>query len=188
MQFFQYFPAIDYVTTESTSGVTQRVTRRIPNMTVKLTLSVLDDSSVAFETYTIADGDRPDTVAAKMYGNARYAWVVMLANNMKDWYDWPLTDAEFYAYLSSKYESYQGAGDGYTVAKEAVYQRIWITEDARELVVDETTYDTLSPAQRRIDTIYDKEYAENDRKRNIRLVSLSSLPDVVKQFQEAVSR
>lgn len=189
MQFFQKFPRIGYYTTESIGGQTQLINRQIPNMTVKLQLDVLAETGgVAYETYRIEDGERPDTIAAKMYGNARYAWVVMLANKFRDWYDWPMNDTEFLNYLNAKYETTSGANDGFAASLVSVYQYVWITEDARELVVDETTYDDLAPESRRLITHYDMEYAENDAKRSIKLVSLATLPEVIKQLEEVLAK
>ena len=44
---------------------------------------------VLFKQYTIRDGERPDTVAQRAYGNVFYDWVILLVNNMVNaQYDW----------------------------------------------------------------------------------------------------
>lgn len=45
---------------------------------------------VYLQKYTIVDGDRPDTLALKLYGNQFYDWVILLTNNLvNSQYDWP---------------------------------------------------------------------------------------------------
>lgn len=188
MRYFQDFPKIDYSMLEATGGVYRRVTRTVPNMTARLALDIQNDRNLEYETYRIVDTDRPDTIAAQMYGAARYAWVIMLSNNMRDWYDWPLTDNEFLAYMNAKYETSAGANDGYDASKSIVHERIWTTTDGQELVVDETAYNELSPAERSMVTKFTHEYDANDAKRSIKIPSLASLPTIIQQFADAVSR
>jgi len=171
MFYFQYFPKINYRITEKSNNELIPIIRQVPNMTVKLELDIFKDGAISFDTYRIKDSDRPDTVAAQMYGSSRYAWVILLANKMKDWYDWPLTDFEFHNYMNKKYESYSGANDGVEASSAVIHQYIWITDDDRELIVDQTTYDSLPDANKRSVTVYDYEYTKNDEKRLIRLVS-----------------
>ena len=45
--------------------------------------------AVFFKKYTIKDGERPETLAEKIYGNQFYDWVILLTNNMVNaQYDW----------------------------------------------------------------------------------------------------
>ena len=46
-------------------------------------------NSVFFSKYAIVDGERPDQVANKAYGDPFYDWVIILSNNMTNvQYDW----------------------------------------------------------------------------------------------------
>ena len=47
-------------------------------------------NTLVFDEYTVADGEQPDTVASKYYGNSMYHWVVVTVNNIQSRYDWPL--------------------------------------------------------------------------------------------------
>ena len=61
--------------------------------------------AVFFNKYVIKDGDRPDVVADKVYGNAFYDWVILLTNNMvNSTYDWPMTNAELNKVLESEFD------------------------------------------------------------------------------------
>lgn len=59
--------------------------------------------------YTIADGEKPETVAQLYYGSVDDTWLVLLANNITDpYYDWPLSDEEFDQYFIDKYSEFSG--------------------------------------------------------------------------------
>lgn len=179
MLFFQQFPSVTYTLNEGTSG---SITRVIPNMTVKLVMDFLDSSSIPFNSYTIQDSDRPDTVASRLYGASRYAWVIMLANNMRDTYDWPLTDLQFYDYMNRKYETSAGANDGYDESKNLVAKYIWITPQNIQVEVDSIFYASLSPNERKTISYYETEYDENDLKRTIRVPSLTAIDAVTSEL------
>lgn len=187
MLFFQYFPRVSYRSVEQSDGESQVLSRVVPNMTVKLALNIFADENLPYLTYRIKDRDRPDTVSVQLYGASRYAWVILLANNMRDLYDWPLDDREFTAYMNRKYETTPGALDGVVRSKQLVHRLVWVRSDEQELDVDATYYDTLPATDRRTDTIYDHEYADNDARRYIRVPTFEALTTVVRQFDAAVS-
>jgi hypothetical protein len=187
MQYFQKFPSILYQMSEAANGVFTRIERTVPNMTVRLKLEIFDDKNTPYNTYRISDTDRPDTIAAQMYGSSRYAWVIMLANDMKDWYDWPLTDREFYNYMNAKYETTAGANDGFEASKSVVYQYRWNT-DNQILIVDAETYAELSDSEKEIIYVHGHEQTLNDNRRLIRLPTLDALPSILDQFDAAVAQ
>jgi len=66
-------------------------------------------NAIFFEKYSIEEGERPDTLADKAYGDPFYDWVILLTNNMVNaQYDWPLTNYQIYKTLESEYEDPYG--------------------------------------------------------------------------------
>ena len=56
--------------------------------------------------YTIKDGDTPEILAEKIYGDPEAHWVLLYANDIYDpQYDWPLPDKAFAKYLADKYRT-----------------------------------------------------------------------------------
>ena len=190
MQFFQKFPFTNYTLTEFVNGLPYVVTRYVPNMTTKLTLLSVGDERYAYTYYRVRDTDRPDTVAAQFYGSAKYTWVVLMANDIRDWYDWPLTDLEFEHYMNGQYETQTGLFDGSAAARATVenYQQIVQSVDGVEerVNVDSTAYALLLPAARTTVTVYDAEKADNDAKRLIRLPTPDSLSIIEGQLNRAL--
>ena len=70
---------------------------------VKLLDSVQDQATL-YSKYVILEGQRPDTIAEKVYGSADLDWVVVLTaeiTNIKD--QWPLNNFDLYRYAENKY-------------------------------------------------------------------------------------
>lgn len=60
----------------------------------------------AFDYYSIVDGERPDMIAERIYGDPTLDWVILISNNILDLHnDWPLSPTEFNSYLMEKYGS-----------------------------------------------------------------------------------
>ena len=61
--------------------------------------------SVYFNQYTIRDGERPDTIAERLYGDPFLDWVILLTNNLVNaQYDWPRSNYEMYRIAESEYD------------------------------------------------------------------------------------
>jgi len=64
--------------------------------------------SFMFDNYDVTDGERPEDIAFREYGDPELHWVVLMTNNITDrYYQWPLTQPQFQEYLKDKY----GAGN-----------------------------------------------------------------------------
>lgn len=191
MRYFQYFPTLTYRTTEILNGLPQEILRAVPNMTVRLQ-SAADLG--AYEWYKIQDRDRADLLAAQWYGDSRYAWVVMLSNNMRDLYDWPMTNLEFHDYMAQKYESMPGLRDGVEQSQITTHQYLWSDPNTgQELTIDEYWYNQSDPTkyplpipanQKREISVYDYEEQLNDKRRDIKRLLPETFQSFLRQFQQ----
>ena len=77
--YFSYFP--DTFHDLRNTGSKTQVTNILRRFKVK---DVLQDRADIFYEYSIQDGDRPDIIAEKFYGNANYAWIVLHYNDIID--------------------------------------------------------------------------------------------------------
>ena len=91
--------------------------------------------AVIFNKYSIEDGERPDTLAKKAYGNVFYDWVILLTNNMVNaQYDWPLSNYALNKTLESEFDDPYGTIHHYETYEIAQYPA--------GLHVDETFYNS----------------------------------------------
>lgn len=182
MRYFQQFPTLNYRSVEIQNGLPQEIIRTVPNMLVRLQSTV---ELGAYEWYKIQDRDRPDLLAAQWYGDSQYMWVILLSNNMRDLYDWPMTNLEFYEYLSQKYESSAGEKDGVMQSQNTIYQYLWKQPATQqELVVDEILYNTLLINEKRSVSMYDYESIINDQRRDIKRLFPETFQNLLRQFQQ----
>lgn len=59
---------------------------------------------IDYTLYELQEGDRPDVVASKLYGNGDLHWTLFLANEITNYYDWFMDTQTFEAYMADKYK------------------------------------------------------------------------------------
>lgn len=192
MRFFSKFPKILYKLTEIGNLSPRLVEREVSNMTVSLKLTEIlnNQESIPVKRYRIKEEDRPEMLAANLYGSSEYVWVLFLANNIRNLYDWPMTEREFNDYMNKKYESPSGELNGIQRSKNLVsplpgtqyYQtigetRYFITKETYDYLKTPSTTNELGQI-----SVYDQEYERNEKKRNIIVPDAEILQDIVRQL------
>ena len=101
MFYFEQFPKIAYdVLGTNDFKLTPDIFRRVK------TRSKILNNVVLLDDYDIQEGDSPETVAFKAYGDAKYFFVVCLVNNIVNrYYDWPLDEYNFQQFVKDKYDN-----------------------------------------------------------------------------------
>ena len=101
--YFSVFPKIyyDFKNFAGDDTFLQVLTDITTNVRVKK--SVLENVSL-YDEYDIEDGETPEIIAEKIYGNPEYHWVIMLANQRYDYLsDFPLTANELHQHIVNTY-------------------------------------------------------------------------------------
>jgi hypothetical protein len=163
MSYFQSFPKIQYTAFDTPTVVTD----------ITLRTKILDNietSVYAYETYTIMDGDRPDTVSYRYYGRSDLDWLILTANNMLSLDDWPKADGEILTGLLSIYGSISAIDS--TLNPDAILYY----EDINGNVVSYDQAGEKFPI-----TILQNEYRENELKKIIRLVKKDYVGSILSQ-------
>lgn len=118
-----------------------------------------------YDEYDIVDGETPEIIAEKVYGNAQYHWIIMLTNDIYDYKkDFPLTQTALDQFVADKY------GDQADAPKHYV--------NADGLVVP-SDYVGATPVSNR-------QYEEivNESKRRIKIISKDLIATVLKNFKD----
>ena len=135
-----------------------------------------------FDNYNVITGDKPEDIAFKYYGDAEYHWVILLTNNITDrFYQWPLTQPQFDAFLTDKY----GKGSEDAVHHYELAQTSGATtsrDDSHMLEVNSDTDDATSISNRQ------HEERIQDKNRQIRLLDKKYLSQFVEEFFALVSK
>ena len=186
-EFFQHYPQISY----NISGTKPAKLKTVINLMEKAKLKgMVADDIVSYFPYSIKEGERPDHVSDKVYGNVKYTWLIFLINDITDpIYDWPLGTREFGAFIKNKYGSLATATSTIDHYEQILRTRVEATgttdpiEEAR-IEIDETTYDTLALAARNIKYCYDWEVDRNEAKRDIKLIDRLYVADILSEHAE----
>jgi hypothetical protein len=103
MSYFDKFPLMAY----DVKG--NKNFKLLPNILRRVKLrSGIRSGAFLFDNYDVKDGERPEDIAFKWFGDAEYHWVILMTNNVTDrYYQWPLSQPQFAEHLTDKY----GAGN-----------------------------------------------------------------------------
>ena len=102
--YFANFPVIPYDSVGN--GDYKLVTNLLKR--VALRTKVKTNTSL-FDTYNVKEGQTPEMIADKLYGDPNLHWIVMYVNNITDRYhQWPLTTPQFLPFINDKYSNPDG--------------------------------------------------------------------------------
>ena len=138
--------------------------------------SGIASSRFVFDKYNVKEGEKPEDVAFKFYGDAQYHWVIMMINNITDrFYGWPMTQADFIDFLTDKY----GAGSEDSVHHYELAQTSGVTTS-----IDNSHMLEVNSDESGATTITNREYEERqqDRLRQIRLLDEKYLTSFTEEF------
>ena len=132
-----------------------------------------------FDKYDVRNGERPEDIAFKWFGDAELHWVILMTNNVTDrYYQWPLNDVQFAEFLTDKYGA--GSEDSihhYEVTKDSGSTTGQGPNDYSHLVEVNSDTDNAS-------TVSNREYEERlqDKYRQIKLLDKRYLNAFIEEF------
>ena len=134
-----------------------------------------------FDTYDVKNGEKPEDIAYKWFGDAQLHWVILMTNDVTDrYYQWPMNDAQFEEFIADKYSN-PDAVHHYEVTKDSGRTTGQGPNDYSYLVeVNSDTDNAIS--------ISNREYEERvqDKNRSIRLLNQRFLSDFLEEFDKLI--
>ena len=175
MAYFSRFPMMAYdVVGNDNYKLLPNILRR-----VKLRQGIRSGSFL-FDNYDVKDGERPEDIAFKLYGDPELHWVVLMTNNITDrYYQWPLSAPQFAEHLTDKY----GAGNEDAVHHYEKTQDSGPTSSRDNSHLVECNSDDGDPS---IISNRDYEYRKQDEYRQIRLLDPAFLDTFVEEFESLI--
>jgi hypothetical protein len=155
----------------------------LPNILKRVKLrSGLRSGAFMFDNYDVKDGERPEDVAFKWFGDAQLHWVILMTNNITDrYYQWPLSQPQFQEYLKDKY----GAGSEDAVHHYEITQTSGPTTSRDYSHMVECNSDETNPS---IISNRDYEQRKQDEYRQIRLLNKKFLDTFVEEFENLIQQ
>ena len=187
--YFSHFPKVDYDIDTNRLGETHNVVDILRRFIVHPRLVL---KTAVYYEYNIQDGERPDTIAAKYYGDSKYDWVVLVVNTIIDPnYNWPLSYENFGQFIVKKYGSIAAAQQEThhyeQIIRAATINALGGVVPETVVKVDLTVYNTLAATDRKLVTSYDYEKDLNESRRQIRIMDKKYLTTVLAQAESMFS-
>ena len=175
MAYFRRFPLMTY----DMKG--DKDYKLLPDILRRVKLrSGMRSGTFVFDNYDVKDGEKPEDIAFKYYGDAEYHWVILMTNNVTDrYYQWPLSQPQFAEHLTDKY----GAGSEDAVHHYEKTQDSGPTSSRDNSHLVECNEDDENPA---IITNRQYEQRQQDGYRSIKLLNKSYLKTFIDEFENLI--
>ena len=177
--FFSQFPRINY-NLSGVNGNTNNVTDIFRRVKIR---SKIADNVTLLDKYDVSEGEKPEDVAYKIYGDADYFWVVTLVNNIVNrYYDWPLPEFVFQQYLKDKYSN-PDAIHHYEVTQQSGKQAGEGPADYSHKLEVNSDY----PGAQSVSNV-EYERRLQDKKRQIKLLQPNYLNNFIDEFRLLITK
>lgn len=181
--FFEPFPTVAYDIKKNEKLAI------LTNVTLRFKIQeILRNRSAVYYTYNVKDGERPDIIAYKYYGDPSLDWIILLINNIIDpFYDWPLDSLSFDRYIKAKYGSASVAQSRIHHYEKVLYPQSVLFDGTiiseKRVIVNQATYNGLNPNLRRAVTDYDYEIDLNTQKAEIKILDKRYVTGIINQVE-----
>ena len=177
MAYFDLFPKLLYTLDKKNNKLTTDLFRRL-----KIRSNILNQVSL-YDLYDVQEGDTPESIAFKHFGDTELHWVILILNNMTDrFYDWPLNLKDFDQYLKNKYENIYGIHH-YEIDQSSGRTTGLGPSDYSTKIQVNSDY----PGATAI-TNYEYEQRIQDQKRQIKILNPAYLNLMLDEFQQLISK
>ena len=166
--YFANFPLIPY------DSVGDGNYKLVTNLMKRVALrSKVRTNTLLFDTYDVKEGETPEMLADKLYGDPNLHWIIMYVNGITDRYhQWPLSTPQFLAFLNDKYSNPDGTH----------HYEITQTSGNTTVTIDIGS-DNTSHAGATLITNREFEESRQDTLRKIRLLDPAYVEQFVEEFE-----
>ena len=166
--YFDNFPTIPY--DAEGNGKFKDVKNLLRRVGIRTKVKV---NAMLFDTYDVKNGETPESIAFKLYGDSELHWVIMLINDITDrFHDWPMSEAQFLQFVNDKYDNVDA------IHHYEIPQSSGDTSKKINIGTSNSDYPTATAI-----TNFEHEQEQQDNKRKIRLLEPSCLDDFVEEFK-----
>jgi hypothetical protein len=212
-RYFNFFPKTLYVKPNESSDA-DLVTNIVSRFGFEPSFK---DNNAIFYEYEIRDGDTPEIIAGKIYGDSEKHWVILNYNDIVDPnYDWPLEQRTLNRFIDAKYTENADTANGQsglTWSKSNIkeyYKIETTTHNVSETItvnryqIDANTYANVASSftpsfaledgsfidieiSKETKTFYEFEIDENEKKRNIKILKPEFVFAADQEFRRVIS-
>jgi len=142
-----------------------------------------------FTEITVGDGERPEDIATRYYGNPFFNWTILVINDIVDYYNqWPRSIVQLQDYINSKYTNPQATKHHITTEVKDANENIIVPagkvvpSNFQVAYFNGSTTVTASPVASVTNAAY--EFDLNAKKQTIQIVK----PDIIEDFVDVYNK
>ena len=188
--YFSNFPNLEYAVSVNKAGHTNNITIK-DYFRLLLPRDDIYKEDTLYTTYFVMDGERPDQISYKQYGDEQFYWVILQINGIIDYYnEWPLSTVELEKFMLNKYETWENT-------KEVHHWETVETKNSegnlvlpKGMYVDETFVyyytdenETILSSLPSAVTNYEYEERVNERKSHIQILNARYIDDYMRDIR-----
>ena len=176
MAYFSKFPTMIYdMKNNGNYKLLPDILRRVKQK------NAIKSGQFVFDNYDVRDGEKPEDIAYKWFGDAELHWVILMTNNVKNrYYDWPMNSVQFQAFLEDKYDNPDGIHHYELTQDSGRTSGQGPNDYSYKVEVNSDTTNATSISNR------EYEEREQDKKRSIRLLNQKFLPAFIEEFDNLI--
>ena len=170
MSYFNKFPIISYDATGDKNF------KQIRDITTRIKFkNAIQKNTALFAKYDIKDGETPEEISFREYGDPTLHWVILVFNDILDpRYDWPLSQRDLNKFVKDKYTDPDGEHHR-EIAQSSGVTSILIRVESDVMGASAVTN-------------YEYEEDINSKKAQIRLLKKDFVGQVIKEFRKEMGR
>ena len=133
-----------------------------------------------YDTYDVKEGETPEIIASKLYGDPELHWVILMINNVTDrFHQWPMSTPQFLEFINDKYSNPDG------IHHYEVPQSSGDTSVFTEVYSNSALYTGDTDFYSSATAITNRQYeeSEQDKKRQIRLLDPRFIDQFVEEYE-----
>lgn len=162
--YFKDFPKFIYDFKYDDSAATKTSVVKDITRNIRFRKEILANITL-YDEYDIVDGETPEIIAEKIYGNPEYHWIIMLVNDRYDYLtDFPLEETALVKVMQEKY------GNSLYSIKHYVNSKGFIVNSNSPGAVGVTNEQW--------------EREQNEKKRRIKIVSKQLIGTILRNYKE----
>ena len=172
MYFDDNFPTIPY------DSLGNGKFKNVKNLLRRVALNTrVKTNTLLYDTYEVKEGETPESIADKLYDDAKLHWVVLLVNDITDRYhQWPMSEAQFLQFVNDKYDNVNA------IHHYEIEQQSGKTTKKIDIGTDNTDYPTATAI-----TNLEFEQEKQDSKRKIRLLDPAFVERFTDEFKTLIN-
>ena len=141
-----------------------------------------------FTEITVGDGERPEDIATRYYGNPFFNWTILVINDIVDYYNqWPRSIVQLQDYINSKYTNPQATKHHVTTEVKDANNNIIVPagkvvpSNFQVSYYNGSTTVTANPVVSVTNAMYETEL--NSKKQNIQVIKPNLIEDFVAEYK-----